>query len=167
VKRAVIRACLMTVVISTTVLVLAGTASGGFSTGNSDACLNGGWQHLQTSNGEFFEGETSCVRYAIHGGTLFFPTVTAFSYCDPTGQLWQMSIFISGFNPNAAVTVTLHEAIFMRTGSNTAQGSTDRDGFRASTSDISPPPGAGLVTVRVRDAQGVEATTQASPNCPP
>lgn len=42
------------------------------------ACQNGGWQGLEGANGEVFENQGACVRYAAQGGVLLAPVPHSF-----------------------------------------------------------------------------------------
>ena len=161
------RACLLAVV-ACAAAVLVVQADAGFSSTDPSLCRDGGWRHPQTGSGEFFRNERSCVRYVTHGGTLFFPTVTAFSWCGGGSlPLWNMEVFVSGFNPSNAYSITFVEVVYRQTGSHTKDTFiTDPWGADERSIEITTPPGDGFVTVIVRDARGVQATTQAPPNCP-
>jgi len=63
--------------------------------GNSDAahaCQQGGWQHLEGSDGTLFHNTGECVSFAAHGGTLVpipqAPVITSFTFdgLDPNGN---------------------------------------------------------------------------------
>lgn len=84
--------------------------------GNSDAaqaCQQGGWQHLQGSDGTLFQNTGECVSYAAHGGTLVpipvLPIIASFTFngigseCDTGGGL--VSLFTAVFS-NGTATIT-------------------------------------------------------------
>jgi hypothetical protein len=146
-------------------VVWAGGASA-LSTDPND-CLNHGWLTLKTTHGEAFRSERSCVRYASGGGLLLSPRVRGSAFCNSAGTTWDMTVVAIDFNPETELTVTMFEVVSRNTGSHTiGPFLTDRDGVRAVTPEITPPPD-GFVTVTVRDAMGVEVTTHLAAFCPP
>jgi hypothetical protein len=52
------------------VALAAGTAGARGNSDNAKLCQHGGWEHLQTADGQGFRNPGDCVAYAAHGGTL-------------------------------------------------------------------------------------------------
>lgn len=96
------------------------TRSGGAASfakdGNSDAahaCQQGGWQHLQGSDGTLFGNTGDCVSYAAHGGTLVpipvLPVITSFSFdgtVDQCATLNRTGALFTAVFSNGAGTIT-------------------------------------------------------------
>jgi hypothetical protein len=148
---------MLTAVIVTALSVSVGVATA--ASPASSACFDGGWRSLQTDNGGTFENQGSCIKYSKDGGALFNPQVIVVSTCS-----LYLALSGSGFHANSVLTLTLDGAIFEATGTNTkTSGPTDGQGTFAISPVIASatPP----VTIRVSDAEGVNAVVTAAFSC--
>jgi len=142
------------------------------SASDPNLCANGGWQSLQTDRGHEFRSENACVSYAIHGGTLFRPVVDLIPRCFTFST--ELEITASGFHQHSVVVVTIRGATFL-------DGSTHRT-FVTGTDETSvgilggikvqpilAPPlfSTSLVTITIRDEQGVHAEASTLMWCAP
>jgi hypothetical protein len=114
-------------------------SSAGASSTDPATCADGGWAVVQADDGATFASERRCVSYVHHGGTLYFARLVVVPFCFSTGP--ELEIVLFDFHPGAAVTLTLHGALWASNHSDTRTVTV--------TSDDGPPLGfAGSLIVQ-------------------
>jgi hypothetical protein len=158
----------VTVLVAALALVAATQAT---SAGTDPAlCQDGGWAHAQSDHGEYFRSERACLRYLDKGGALYTPRLTTVIYC--FGTFADLGIFASGFHGASAATLTLHGAVFATDHSTVRTVTTaDGSGILSAGDFIGEPTLGGVdlasisITLTMRDAQGVSATSTSTWSC--
>ena len=134
-------------------------------------CSDGNWAEAQSEHGDHFRSERACLRYVERGGALFTPRLTTVVFCFST--FVDLGIFASGFHGASVTTLMLHGAVFASDQSTVRTVTTaDGSGSLGAGGFIGQPTLGGIdraaisITLTVRDAEGVTATSTSTWSCP-
>jgi hypothetical protein len=156
-----------------TATCLAATAAAEPPSADSSLCAHGGWHSVQSDHGHRFSNQGSCVSYVNGGRLLFRPSLDLIPRCFSSSL--EIEITAAWFHQASLATVTLSGATFLFGGGTERTLTTGTDktvgeipgGFKIQPVLAPPLYSTSLVTVTVRDAEGVTLSTGTLMGCAP